>query len=121
MHHHPSTTGDSEQIRVQEGQRRMKYQKDSDEYKMNRASFREMEEIVPMTSIERSQFLNWILAGHDLDSNPWHYFEPDGSPMNFLKALRIRCGYSHGPWDSWEYAVYLILHSDNDEQRDTFW
>ena len=99
----------------------MKYQRDSEEYKMNRAAFRELEEVIPMTSIERSQFFHWILTGHDLDSNPWDYFEPDGSPMNYLKALRIRCGYSHGPWDSWEYAVHLILHSENDVQRETIW
>ena len=47
----------------------MKYQRDSEEYKMNRAAFRELEEVVPMTSIERSQFFYWILSGHDLDSN----------------------------------------------------
>ena len=99
----------------------MTYQKDSFEFKMNRAAFREMEQVVPMTSIERSQFLYWILIGHDLDSNPWDYFEPDGSPMNFLKARRIRYGYSHGPWDSWEYDAHLILHSDSDEQQNTIW
>ena len=101
----------------------MKYQRDSFEFKMNRAAFLEMEAVVPMTSIERSQFKHWVLTGHDLDSNPWDYFEPDGSPMNYLKALRIRCGYSHGPWDSWEYSLHLILHSKSDEkeQRETIW
>ncbi len=99
----------------------MIYQEDSYEYKMNRAAFLEMEAVVPMTSIERSQFRRWILNGHDLDSNPWDYCELDGSPMNYLKALRVRCGYSHGPWDSWEYALHLILHSENDEQRETIW
>ena len=87
----------------------MIYQNNTFEYRMNLAAFRDLEEA------------HWILTGHDLDSNPWDYFEPDGSPMNYLKALRIRCGYSHGPWDSWEYAVYLILHSENDEQRETIW
>ena len=99
----------------------MIYQQDSFEFKANRAAFLEMEKVVPMTSLERSSFRHWILNGHDLDSNPWRYFEPDGSPMNFLKAHRIRYGYSHGPWDSWEYAVHLILNSEFDEQRDTIW
>ena len=100
----------------------MIYQTNTFEFKMNRAAFREMEEVVPMTSVERSQVSKWVLHGHDLDSNPWDYFEPDdGSPMNFLKALRIRYGYSHGPWDSWEYAAYLILHSESDEQQETIW
>ena len=99
----------------------MRYQRDSDDFKINRVACREMEEVVPMTSIERSQLRHWVLTGHDLDSNPWDYFEPDRSPMNYLKALRIRCGYSHGPWDSWEYAVHLILHSKNDEQQETLW
>ena len=86
----------------------MIYQNNTFEYRMNLAAFRDMEEVVPMTKNERSQFTRWVLNGHD-------------SPMNYLKALRIRCGYSHGPWDSWEYAVYLILHSENDEQRETIW
>ena len=99
----------------------MKYSKDSFEFQMNQDAFHQMEEVVPMTSIERSNFAHWILTGHDLDSNPWRYFEPDGSPMNYLKALRIRCGYSHGPWDSWEFASHLILNSETDEQRETIW
>ena len=99
----------------------MIYQNNTFEYRMNLAAFRDLEEAVPMTKSERSQFTSWVLNGHDLDSNPWDYFESDGSPMNYLKALRIRCGYSHGPWDSWEYAVYLVLHSENDEQRETIW
>ena len=99
----------------------MIYQSESFEFKMNRAAFHEMEAVVPMTSIERSQFLYWVLIGHDLDSNPWDYFEPDGSPMNFLKARRIRYGYSHGPWDSWEFDSHLILHSESDEQQETIW
>ena len=99
----------------------MIYQNNTFEYRMNLAAFRDLEEAVPMTKSERSQFTSWVLNGHDLDSNPWDYFEPDGLPMNYLKALRIRCGYSHGPCDSWEYAVYLVLHSENDEQRETIW
>ena len=33
----------------------------------------------------------------------------DGSPMNYLKAHRIRFGASHGPWDSWEFEPYLKM------------
>ena len=99
----------------------MRYQKESYEYRMNWNAFHQMEEVVPMTSIERSKLKDWVITGHDLESNPWRYFEPDGSPMNYLKALRIRCGSSHGPWDSWEYAVHLVLNSESDEQQDTVW
>lgn len=98
----------------------MIYPANSPEYRSNRAAFHELEEVVPMTSIERSSLARWVLNGHDLDSNPWNYFEPDdGSPMNFLKALRIRCGYSHGPWDTWEYASYIKpFHGSNELQPD---
>ena len=100
----------------------MIYSHDSFEYRMNRAAFREMERFVPMTGIERSSLARWILKGHDLDSNPWNYFEPDdGSPMNFLKALRIRNGYSHGPWDEWEFAPYVKPFPDSDDLHSDIW
>ena len=100
----------------------MIYPKDSYEYRMNRAAFRETVSIVPMTSLERSSLARWILNGHDIDSNPWNYLEPDDeSPMNFLKALRIRNGYSHGPWDAWEYASYIKPFPDTNDPQPDIW
>ena len=61
-----------------------------------------------MTRSERDLFYEWVHQGLSIDSNPWKTLEPDGSPMNFLKALRIHQGYSHGPWDSWEYADCIM-------------
>lgn len=81
----------------------MRYAKGSVEYIVNLESFHEMEDIVPMTRIERFRLINWIKKGHDLESNPWLYKNSDLSPMNYLKAFRIRYGASHGPWDSWEF------------------
>ena len=85
----------------------MIYAKESLEYDMNFVSLREMEEAIPMTLSERSRLHWWAKRGNDINSNPWKFFEPDGSPMNFLKAFRIQFGVSHGPWDSWEYEAYM--------------
>ena len=86
----------------------MKYAKGSPEFEANLFAMHEMEDFVPMTRSERDLLHNWAWKGHDIDSNPWNYYEPNGSLMGFLKALRIRCGCSHGPWDSWEYENFLL-------------
>lgn len=83
----------------------MRYTRGSIDYAVNVESLRKMEEVVPMTSYERSRLRNWVKDGHDVESNPWNFLNDDGSDMNYLKAFRIRFGYSHGPWDSWEYSV----------------
>ena len=87
----------------------MKYKKDTPEYEVNWAIYHEMADAVPMTHSERSHLLKWVKDGNDIDSNPWKYFEMDGSPMNYLKAHRIRFGASHGSWDSWEFEPYLMM------------
>ena len=78
------------------------------EYYANIDAMREMEQYIPMTRSERDLFYAWVHEGQCVESNPWKICEPDGSSMNFLKALRIRQGYSHGPWDSWEYAECIL-------------
>ena len=50
----------------------------------------------------------WVQFGNDIDTNPWKIYEPDGSSMGFLKALRVCQGFPHGPWDSWEYADCIL-------------
>ncbi len=86
----------------------LKYRRGSVDYNVNLVSMHEMEEAVPMTAHERQCLRNWAKSGHDIDSNPWNYFEPDFSEMNYLKARRIKFGMSHGPWDSWEYDTPVI-------------
>ncbi len=88
------------------------YKRNSIDFKVNLAALHEMEEVVPMTAQERRFLRNWALAGHDVESNPWNYFEPDYSEMNYLKARRIMFGSSHGPWDSWEYDTPTIWHKE---------
>ena len=70
----------------------MIYEKGSIDYDINLCSLQEMEEAVPMTLLERSRLRSWAKDGHDVDSNPWKMYEPDGSDMNYLKAHRIRFG-----------------------------
>lgn len=89
----------------------MIYAKGSIEDAVNHCSLQEMEEAVPMTRLERSCLRKWVKSGHDIDTNPWRCYEPDGSDMNYLKAYRILYGVSHGPWDSWEYSTYIQLDS----------
>lgn len=88
----------------------MIYKKGSVDYAINLDALHEMEDLVPMTSIERQYLRRWAKAGHDVDTNPFHLCEPDGSSMNFLKARRIVFGASHGPWDTWEYAPSALVH-----------
>lgn len=83
----------------------MKYAKGTFDYAVNLESLREMEEVVPMTSYERARLRGWVKEGHDVESNPWDFLNADGTEMNYLQSFRIRYGYSHGPWDSWEYSV----------------
>ncbi len=86
----------------------MMYKRGSVDYKVNLVALHEMEEVVPMTNMERLYLRNWVRNGHDVDSNPWNYYESDFSEMNYLKARRIKFGTSHGPWDSWEYETPVI-------------
>lgn len=80
----------------------MKYEKKSLDYQLNILTLQEMEEVVPMTLPERSRIRGWVKKGHPVESNPWNYKDPFGDQMNFLEALRLRCGYSSGPWDYWK-------------------
>ncbi len=87
----------------------MTYPKDSIDYQINMEALREMEEMVPMTLLERSRIRYWVKTGHDLETNPFKIYEPDGSGMNYLKAHRIVYGMAHGFWDAWEFASYIKL------------
>ena len=95
----------------------MIYKKGSIDYAVNLESLREMEMIVPMTSYEREDLRRWVKSGHDIDSNPWHYYEADYSEMNYLKARRILFGASHGFWDSWEYDSTGIYEKNPAKMR----
>ena len=86
----------------------MRYVRGTSEYYLNCDYLLEMEEEIPMTLSERSHLRNWVHDGNDIMSNPWKYFEVDGTSMNYLKAFRLRFGASHGEWDSWEYDTYMI-------------
>lgn len=86
----------------------MRYIRGTTEYEVNRQQLLEMEEVVPMTLSERANLRNWVRNGNDINSNPWKYFDMDGSNMNYLKAYRLRFGASHGVWDSWEFETFLI-------------
>lgn len=93
----------------------MKYAYSSFEYDANLSAFHEMEEVIPMTTLERKKVLNWVQYGHDLDSNPWGYYDRSGFEMNFLHALRIRNGVSHGPWDDWEFDTPYRYEDTNNQ------
>ena len=75
----------------------MIYDKKSIDYQINKEALREMEEDVPMTLHERESIRKWVKHGHEIDSNPWDYYDSDGYMMNYLQAYRIRFGYSSGP------------------------
>jgi hypothetical protein len=91
----------------------MIYDKNSIDYKVNIWSLHEMEEIVPMTLYERKYLRKWVRSGHEIDSNPWGYFDSDGMPLNYLQAYRLKYGYSSGPWDCWTGPENQILWCDD--------
>ena len=80
----------------------MIYDKKSIDYQINKETLREMEEDVPMTLHERESIRKWVKYGHEVESNPWDYYDSDGYMMNYLQAYRIKFGYSSGPWDYWK-------------------
>ena len=90
----------------------MKFVTGTPEYDANWDLYFEMTDNIPMTRPERTELHFWVLRGNDINSNPWRFFEVDGSSMNYLKARRICFGASHGPWDSWEYDSYLTPDTD---------
>lgn len=77
------------------------YLKKSVDYTINMQALYEMEEIVPMTIRERNALHDWAKKGHDIESNPWDAIDEYGYPLNFLRAFRLKLGYSSGPWDLW--------------------
>ena len=80
----------------------MIYDRKSIDYQVNMEAFHEMDECVPMTKPERDAVRSWVKGGHELESNPWDFYDSDGYPLNYLQAYRLKFGYSSGPWDSWK-------------------
>jgi len=91
----------------------MMYDKKSISYQINLEALHEMEECVPMTLMERKCLRNWVHKGHEIDSNPWEYFDSDEMPLNFLQAYRLEIGYSSGPWDYWKGSERQTYWSDD--------
>ena len=81
---------------------RILYTKDSIDYQINLCALHEMEDLVPMTRMERFHLRKWVRSGHEIESNPWQYLDSDGIPLNYLEAYRLEYGYSSGPWDNWK-------------------
>ena len=70
----------------------MVFDKKSIEYQLNKVALREMEEVVPMLPHERTAVRKWVRLGHEVESNPWGYYDADGFMLNYLQAFRIRSG-----------------------------
>ena len=66
--------------------------KNSIEYQLNKVALREMEEVVPMLPCERNAIRKWVRMGHEVESNPWGYYDADGFMLNYLQAFRINSG-----------------------------
>lgn len=66
--------------------------KKSIEYQLNKVALREMEEVVPMLPCERNAIRKWVRMGHEVESNPWGYYDADGFMLNYLQAFRINSG-----------------------------
>ena len=80
----------------------MRFPKHSIDYEINMEALHEMETFVPMTQPERIALRRWVKNGHDIETNPWNYYDEDAYPLNYLRAYRLEHGYSSGPWDYWK-------------------
>ena len=45
--------------------------------------------LVPMTVSERSALRRWVKGVHDINSNPWNFYDADGWEMSYLEAFRM--------------------------------
>ena len=92
----------------------MKPDKNSMDYQLNLLALEEMENLVPMTLHERTCIRKWVKSGHEIESNPWHYLDADGMPLNYLQAFRLKYGYPSGPWNYWkgpdEQFLLSLIH-----------
>lgn len=93
----------------------MKVDKHSIDYQINLETLHEMEELVPMTLHERKCLRRWVYQGHEVEKNPWDYYDSDGYPLNYLQALRLKYGYSSGPWDYWKGSDTQPLWDDEQQ------
>ncbi len=101
----------------------MRYPRSSVDYDVNLVALWEMEEYTPMTRPERSALRRWVRKGFDIDSNPWHFCDEEGLPLNYLQAYRLQFGYSSGPWDYWkgpESQLYWDDASKSFRHKDDF-
>ena len=87
----------------------MIYDKKSIDYQINKETLREMEEDVPMTLSERNALRKWVKYGHEVESNPWDYYDSDGYMMNYLQAYRIKFGYIGCPFLIWFCCIEISL------------
>ena len=42
-----------------------------------------------MTVSERSALRRWVKGVHDINSNPWNFYDADGWEMSYLEAFRM--------------------------------
>jgi hypothetical protein len=55
----------------------MRFPKHSIDYEINMEALHEMETFVPMTQPERIALRRWVKNGHDIETNPWNYYDED--------------------------------------------
>lgn len=48
----------------------------------------------------------------EIESNPWHYLDANGMPLNYLQAFRLKYGYPSGPWNYWKGPDEQFLWDD---------
>lgn len=82
------------------------------DYQLNLLALEEMENIIPMTAVERDSLRKWVWKGHNPESNPWNYCDAEGYPLNYLHAFRLKHGSSNGPWDYWNGPGTQLLWDD---------
>ena len=59
---------------------------------VNKETLAEMENVIPMLTVERTALRRWVNKGNDPERNPWGYLDEDGWPLNFVEGYRRHKG-----------------------------
>lgn len=68
----------------------MKWNKNIEAGKIDflKAELHKYEAVTEMTKEERNELREWVADGHDPFDNPWYVCGENGSPMDYIKAMR---------------------------------
>lgn len=73
----------------------------------------EMEELIPMTLLERNKVRQWVYSGHSVSENPWRYHDEEGYELNYLDAYHHHLAQK---WGDFYRPFYQVVRTDGKPQ-----